>query len=259
MAEETEGYAKGREGAREGEPLPPPRGGGGENYPESAWGVRPRRRGEPSASEAERSARRTPGPARHTTRGAHSPAQSTRRYDPCWTVVVAPVHAGIRHPAAAPRCHQAASTQRQARGRGAAIARSPGDRGGLIGRSQTGDTKVSEEREKDPEDIRRTTTVSPRSLRFIELSERNTYERLRDAFGLVYIYLFFPFFSYLGLPGPKRDGVVSAVNEKQSRFRRRRVSLRRVLSRSRVTNSERDEETQRCRRRCQPSSTSART
>lgn len=50
---------------------------------------------------SERSARHTPGPVRHTTRGAHSPAQSTRRYDPCWTVV-ALVHAGIRHPAPAP-------------------------------------------------------------------------------------------------------------------------------------------------------------
>lgn len=62
-AREREAACTGSEvGQREGDRRYPHHRG--ENYPESAWGVRPRRRGEPSASEVS-AVPDTPGPARH--------------------------------------------------------------------------------------------------------------------------------------------------------------------------------------------------
>jgi len=172
---------------------------------------------------SEHSARHTPGPVRHTTRGAHSPAQSTRRYDPCWTVV-ALVHAGIRHPAPAPsppsRCtrqpHHPAEVVRQ-RGRGIVarrrrrhvnvIARGPGTAGAprrlpaIKNKKEKQNEIIREEREKETSRQRirgyhQTTTVW--ELRFIELVQ-NIASRLCGTLATrrFRICLYFPSFFFL--------------------------------------------------------------
>jgi len=198
---------------------------------------------------SEHSARHTPGPVRHTTRGAHSPAQSTRRYDPCWTVV-ALVHAGIRHPAPAPsppsRCtrqpHHPAEVVRQ-RGRGIVarrrrrhvnvIARGPGTAGAprrlpaIKNKKEKQNEIIREEREKETSRQRirgyhQTTTVW--ELRFIELVQ-NIASRLCGTLATrrFRICLYFPSFffyspRYTVSARYEGDGSERTVNEKQFRI-----------------------------------------
>lgn len=98
------------------ESVTPTTGGGGENYPESAWGVRPRRRGKPSASEASAvpDTHQVPHGTRLEARTVrHSPLGDTTHAGPSslWSTPAS----DIQHP----RRHQA----RRERERDAAVAR----------------------------------------------------------------------------------------------------------------------------------------
>jgi len=84
---------------------------GGENYPESAWGVRPRRRGEPSASEASAvpDTHQVPYGTRLEARTVrHSPLGDTTHAGPSslWsTPASGNQHPRRRHQVAAPDSH----------------------------------------------------------------------------------------------------------------------------------------------------------